>query len=186
MKQAVRHLGLPDSLQLTMLEFKFEHIAPSFTRNVIGVYLYAKHLNITLLDTVAMTKARKIYALLSVTGLTIALLGAIVLPSINIQNASAQVLTPKPSASKNIPPSTTTAPKVVSNTTSSPIKPNKPNMMVFQGHSLKIFTVTNFGANQWQPIDNLTSDGYDIKAIIPREDTKGHVASFTVVLEAKP
>lgn len=50
----------------------------------------------------------------------------------------------------------------------------------FNGKSIKIFLVSGFyNAKQWQPIDNLTSNGYDIKSIVPGK------ATFYIILAPK-
>jgi hypothetical protein len=55
----------------------------------------------------------------------------------------------------------------------------------FQGHSIKIFNIGRFSGKEWQSIDNYTSHGYEIKAVVPREDKLGHIAYYSVILETK-
>ncbi len=55
----------------------------------------------------------------------------------------------------------------------------------FQGHSIKIFNIKGFSAKEWQSVDNYTSHGYEIKAVVPREDKLGHISYYSVILETK-
>jgi hypothetical protein len=116
--------------------------------------------------------------------LSIAILVGIVSLSSNIHAVTTQSSPSKSADGKTVVLANTPPPTPALNKTSA-AKPVLP-ILVFQGHSIKIFTVTDFLANQWQPIDNLTSHGYDLKAIIPRQNANGHVNAFTVVLGAKP
>jgi hypothetical protein len=82
--------------------------------------------------------------------------------------------------------SSTSTPIAALNTTSSTSKTSKTPLMPIQGKSIKVFNVQSFvPQKQWQLMDNLTSNGWEIKAIIPRANSQGHITAFTVVLETR-
>ncbi|MDP9287625.1 MAG: hypothetical protein M3P08_05440 [Thermoproteota archaeon] len=54
----------------------------------------------------------------------------------------------------------------------------------FQGQGIKIFNMGSFSGKVWQPLDNYTLHGYEIKAVIPRVDKQGH-DFYTIILETK-
>jgi hypothetical protein len=66
------------------------------------------------------------------------------------------------------------------NSTISPVTPVNATKKagLFEGQSIKILIFTSWvRENQWEPIDNYTSNGYDIKSILPVENR------FYVILE---
>jgi hypothetical protein len=144
---------------------------------------------------------QKSYAPVLVTAAMVLLLGI----SFNPQSSSAQniIATPvadKSASAQNTSPATgsnvstssaqNTSPATGSNvSTSSAQNMSFANSIThpFQGISVKIFNVVDFSSfrKEWHLIDYYVSHGYDIKAILPRENTGGHVTSFTVVLQTK-
>jgi hypothetical protein len=72
-------------------------------------------------------------------------------------------LLPK-TASSQLIPGTNSETTAGSSATTPPVKPRQ----LFDGTSLKIFSVWNFNnENVWEPLDNYTSNGYELKAVVP-------------------
>jgi hypothetical protein len=144
---------------------------------------------------------QEIYALVSVTGAIILLLGISLYPqSISAQYIIASPIGDKSVSAHNTSPATglnvstssahNTSPATGLNvSTSSAHNTSQTNSIShpFQGISVKIFNVVDFSSfrKEWHLIDYYVSHGYDIKAILPRENPSGHVTSFTVVLQTK-
>jgi len=54
----------------------------------------------------------------------------------------------------------------------------------YKGESIQIFTVLNmYSPEQWQPIDNLTSHGWEIKSVIPASLFQSGRQFLFIVLE---
>ena len=89
---------------------------------------------------------------LVITGLCIALFLSFVTISAQSKTITAQLI---PGTEPN---------GSVNNEAATDVKPRQ----TYTGQSLKIFSVWNFNAEQlWKPIDNYTSNGYDLKAVVP-------------------
>jgi len=128
---------------------------------------------------------QEIYALVSVTGAIILLLGISLYP----QSISAQYIIASPIGDKSVSAHNTSPATALNVSTSSAHNTSQTNSIShpFQGISVKIFNVVDFSSfrKEWHLIDYYVSHGYDIKAILPRENPSGHVTSFTVVLQTK-
>lgn len=108
-------------------------------------------------------------------GLPAVLLSVVLLSSMNIQPIiNAQVSNSK--GTKSNSPQNLTKDFISSQ--------QKKATSYYKGESIQIFTVLNmYSVEQWQPIDNLTSHGWEIKSVIPASLFQSGRQFLFIVLE---